>query len=123
MLNNIQKRFILFIFCVISRLLFTYILSKTSNKLLLIIPLVISFGFIIIYFNGDRKKGLETFGDKIWWNNLRPFHFITHFLFFYLKNNSNYNNIHYILYFDIIIGIINFLNYHNMKNNFNKLFN
>ena len=21
-----------------------------------------------------RKTGLEVFGDKIWWNNLRPIH-------------------------------------------------
>ena len=37
--------------------------------------------FIYIYLTGSMKTGAESFGEKIWWNNLRPIHSI---LFFYI---------------------------------------
>ena len=31
-------------------------------------------GFLVIFFGGLRKTGLETDGKSIWWNWLRPLH-------------------------------------------------
>ena len=47
------------------------------------LALIHAIGFIYIYFTGIRQSGLETFGDKIWWNNLRPIYAILYCLFAY----------------------------------------
>lgn len=36
--------------------------------------LAIAAGFFVIYANGWRATGPETFGDPIWWDALRPLH-------------------------------------------------
>lgn len=36
--------------------------------------LAVAAGFFLIYANGWRTTGPETFGDRIWWNDLRPVH-------------------------------------------------
>jgi len=68
-MNNIQKRFLLFIFgCVVARLLFVYIAKNIKSKYLPILgylSLIPAFGFIYIYYNNLRKTGQEVFGDKI----------------------------------------------------------
>jgi hypothetical protein len=36
--------------------------------------LTLGIGLFYFYFSGTRPKDPETFGDKIWWNDLRPIH-------------------------------------------------
>ena len=62
-MNLIQKRFLLFIFgCITTRFLFVYIAKNISKKYLpylgalAVIPAT---GFLIIYFGGYRKTGVE----------------------------------------------------------------
>ena len=38
-------------------------------------------GFSYVFLTGSRKTGPEVFGDKIWWNNLRPIHAFLYFAF------------------------------------------
>lgn len=124
-MNNIQKRFLLFIFgCILIRSLLVVCAKKINKKYLPylgVITLIPALGFIIIYFGKLRNKGGETFGDKIWWNNLRPIHALLYLYFSYLAFNKNDNS--YIpLLIDVIIGFFSFLVFHYKNNNFIHLY-
>ena len=90
-MNNIQKRFLLFLFgCIGVRSLIVLLAKKISlDKLPILgyISLIPAFGFIYIYLNKTRKTGGEVFGEKIWWDHIRPVHsfFILHSLIMRLK--------------------------------------
>ena len=124
-MNNIQKRFLLFIFgCVLTRLIITFIVKNLKTNYLPIagyIALIPAIGFLSIYFFNLRKTGLETFGDKIWWNNIRIIHGILYLLFAYLAINKNRDSWK-ILLIDVIFGFIMFLNHHYLIGNFKFLF-
>jgi hypothetical protein len=114
--ENMKKRFFLFLIGCIGTRSFLAYFAKTTNtenlQILAYIALVISFGFMYIFLTDSRKTGIEVFGDKIWWNNLRPIHSIIYFLFAYnvlvLKNKQAWK----LLVLDVIIGLISFLYYH-----------
>ncbi len=102
----------LFIFCILSRLLLSFIAKSTSSenlKYIGIFTLIISLGFFIIYLTNGRKTGIEVGGKKIWWNNERPIHGSFYLIFsisaFYGKN------LWYLLLIDTILGLFNYL-YH-----------
>ncbi len=84
-MNNIQKRFLLFLIgCIGTRSLFVIIAKQININYLSYLgylSLIPAFGFIYIYLTGSRNTGGEVFGDKIWWNNLRPIHSLIYFLF------------------------------------------
>jgi hypothetical protein len=114
-MNNKQKRLILFLFgCIGTRSLLVYIATTTNKHLLNImgyLALLPAIGFFYIYFTGSRKTGIEVFGDKIWWNNLRPIHGTLYSLFAYNAINGNSNAYLYLLV-DVIFGLVSFLLYH-----------
>ena len=124
-MNNIQRRFLLFLVgCIGFRSLLVYI-SKTTNKFYLMIIgyllLIPSIGFFYIYFTNSRQTGIEVFGDKIWWNNLRPIHGLLYLLFaFSAINGYTYSWIYLLV--DVIIGFTSFIVFHLYNNNINKLF-
>jgi len=73
-MDNLIKRYLLFLFgCIPARLLLTYLAYK-QYKIIPYITFIIGFSFWFIYLTNSRKTGAEVFGDKIWWNNLRPLH-------------------------------------------------
>jgi len=123
-MNDLQKRFLLFLVgCIGVRTLFV-IIAKYSGKYLKYLgylALLPAIGFIYIYLTGSRKTGSEVFGGKIWWNHLRPVHSILYFLFAY---NAIIGNKHAWIYLlmDVIIGLISFLTYHYVNGNFGKVF-
>ncbi len=126
-MNKIQKRFIGFLICIIARVALVVLSKKLEDKYLRILGMLLilpALGFMIIYLNGYRKTGLETQGDKIWWNDLRPIHATLYFMFAYYAINKNKNS-YKILLFDVIFGTVAFLMYHytkiHLKNYFNKL--
>ena len=84
-MNNIQKRFILFLLgCIGTRSLLVYlakILDKKYLKYMGFITLIPAFGFLYLYLTDSRKSGREVFGSKIWWNELRVFHGLLYLLF------------------------------------------
>ena len=112
-MNNIQKRFFLFLFgCISIRFLFVLI-AKYINKDYLpylgIIALIPAIGFTIIYLGDYRKKG--AFDNNAWWNNLRPVHASLYILFALLAIKKNiYSWIPLLI--DVVIGIFAFLLYH-----------
>jgi len=130
-MNSIQKRFSLFLFlCLIIRSFLIYISYKLKNnsnylKIMGFILLFPAFGFLYIYITNSRKTGREVFGEKIWWNNLRPIHGIIYLLFslFSIVNNKIMNNNAWLfLLIDVILGLSCFLVYHFKSNSFIKLF-
>ena len=114
-MNTIQKRFLLFLIgCIGTRLLFVYIAKNIGLKMLKYMGylfLLPAFGFIFIYLTGARKTGPEVFGDKIWWNDLRPIHGILYLLFAYNAIHGNKNAWIYLL-IDVILGLTGFLIHH-----------
>lgn len=114
-MENIQKRFLLFLIgCIGIRLLLVYI-AKISNptnlQIMGIVSLIPAIGFMYIYLSGSRKTGGEVFGDTIWWNNLRPVHSILYFLFAYFAIVGNKHAYKFLLT-DVSVGLIGFLTYH-----------
>ena len=114
-MNNKHKRILLFLFlCIGARALITYIVAKHEKiyrlalTIFLLIPAV---GFGYIYANDLRKTGAEVFGDKIWWNYMRPFHSLMYFLSAYLVN-LGHGNAFYPLVLDTIAGLRAFIQYH-----------
>lgn len=124
-MNNIQKRFLLFIFgCVLTRIIITFIVKNLKTNYLPIagyIALIPAIGFLSICFLNLRKTGKEVFGEKIWWNDVRPIHGILYLIFAYLAINKNKNSWK-ILLIDVIFGFIMFLNHHYLSGNFKFLF-
>lgn len=123
-MNNIQKRFLLFIFgCIGTRLFFVY-LAKTINikylPLLGYLALLPASGFLYFYFTNTRKTGVEVFGDKIWWNNLRPIHAMFYLLFAYNAINKSEYAWRYLLA-DVVLGLTSFTVNHYLAGTFKKL--
>ncbi len=117
-MNNIQKRILLFLIgCIGTRTLFV-IMAKYINKNYLpfmgYVAIIIALGFSFIYLTGSRQTGPEVFGDKIWWNNLRPVHAMLYFIFAYLAITKNdYSWVPLLI--DVTIGLTAFLYYHKSK--------
>ena len=113
--KNLQKRFLLFLVgCIGTRALFVYI-AMIANlvwlKYLGYLALLPAIGFIYIYLTDGRQTGPEVFGDKIWWNMLRPIHSLLYFLFAYNAINGNRSAWIYLL-IDVLFGLASFLIHH-----------
>lgn len=77
-MNTLQKRWFIFLTgCIGSRLTLVY-LARTATPTTLqglgALALLPAIGFWYLYLTGRRKTGPEVFGDRIWWNYLRPVH-------------------------------------------------
>ena len=125
-MNHLQQRFLMFLIgCVGIRSLFVIIAKYINTKYLKYLgylALVPAIGFMYIYLTGSRKTGAEVFGEKIWWNNLRPIHSILYFLFAYNAIIGNKQSWIYLLV-DVLFGLISFLVHHYVNGDFFTLFN
>ena len=123
-MNTIQKRFLLFLIgCIGLRSLFVVIAKNIDIKFLPYLgylALLPAIGFIYIYVTDSRKTGAETFGEKIWWNNLRPVHALMYGLFAFNAINKNPNAWIYLL-IDVLIGLFSFLIFHYTNGDFSKI--
>ena len=86
------------------------------------VAMIIAFGFTYIYLTDSRKTGAEVFGDKIWWNNLRPIHALLYGLFAYSAINKQ-NTAWIYLLVDVILGLVSFTTFHYTNGNFRLLLN
>ena len=68
-MNNLQKRFLLFLFgCIGVRSLLVYIAKNVNTQFLMYmgyLALIPAVGFIYLYLSGSRKVGNEVFGGII----------------------------------------------------------
>ena len=123
-MNDIQKRFLLFIIgCIGTRSLFVYVAKNAGPKylpLLGYLALLPAIGFMYIYLTGSRQTGAEVFGGKIWWNYLRPLHSLLYLLFAYNAIIGNNKAWMYLLV-DVIIGLVSFFIFHLKNGDFKKL--
>ncbi len=114
-METIHKRFLLFLIgCIGTRSLLAYTAKNVNTKWLKYmgyLALLPAIGFIYIYITGSRQTGQEVFGDKIWWNNLRPIHALLYLLFAYNAISGNKSAWIYLLV-DVLLGITSFLVYH-----------
>jgi len=123
-MNSIQKRFLLFLLgCIPLRLLFVFIAKNASINWLPYLgylALLPAIGFTYIFFTDSRQTGIEVFGDKIWWNNLRPLH---SFLYFMFAFNAIYKNVNAWIYLliDVCLGLFSFIAFHYNNGDFAKL--
>jgi hypothetical protein len=123
-MNDIQKRFLLFLFgCILVRTILV-IIAKTHQEYLPAmgcLAFIPAIGFFYIYANNKRQTGDEVFGSQIWWNDLRPIHGLLYTLFGISAIQQNPNS-WIILLFDVIIGFVAFLHFHYSEGNFKYLF-
>lgn len=76
---------------------------------------LIGCGFMVIYFGGLRKTGVETGGNRIWWNHLRPFHGLLYLVVAWLLFNGlreNKKMAGNLIIVDAVIGLIAWMLYH-----------
>jgi len=122
-LNDLQKIFLIYLIgCIGVRSLFVIIAkySKKYLKYLGYLALLPAIGFMYIYLTGVRPT-TGAFGQKIWWNHLRPIHSILYFLFAYNAIIGNKNAWIYLL-LDVVISFISFLLYHYVNGDFKRVF-
>jgi hypothetical protein len=124
-MNTMQKRFLLFLIgCIGVRTLFVLIAKNASAHYLPMLgylAILPAIGFIYIYLTGSRQIGAEVFGEKIWWNNLRPIHATLYFLFAYNAINGNRMAYQYLL-LDVAFGLLAFFVFHYKNGDFEKVF-
>ena len=123
-MNDIQKRFLLFLVgCIGVRTLFV-IAAKNSPvrylKYMGYLALLPAIGFVYIFLTGSRQTGAEVFGGKIWWNDLRPIHALLSFLFAYNAIMGNTGAWVYLL-IDVLLGLSAFLYFHYKNGDFSKV--
>jgi hypothetical protein len=115
-MNNIQKRFLLFLIgCIGLRSFFVYlakILQIEYLRIMGFLALIPACGFLYIFFTGVRETGGEVFGDKIWWNDLRPIHSFLYFCFAYFAISGKRDIAWKFLFADVILGLSLFLFHH-----------
>ncbi len=114
----LTKRLLLFLIgCIGTRTILAYVAKSYPTLLpyLGIFTLSVGLGLFYYYFTGKRTEGPETFGDKIWWNDMRPIHGSLYILFSILAFQHN-SNAWIILSVDVIIALAAFLIFH-YKNN------
>lgn len=85
-LTVFEKRAILFWFgCIGTRSLMAWLAYAKPELLpyMAVVAAAIALGFLIIYLGELRPTGVEVFGERIWWNSLRPVHAFLYGLFAY----------------------------------------
>lgn len=109
---TMRKRNIMFLFgCIGTRALLVLLAMYLPTKFLPwmgVAALFPAVGFFLIFLTGMRKTGAEVFGNKIWWNALRPVHGSLYFLFAYLAITKN-PNAWAALLADVVFGLSAFL--------------
>ena len=123
-MNNIHKRFLLFIFgCIGIRSLFVVIAKNAPInylKYMGYLALLPAISFMYIYITGSRKTGPEVFGEKIWWNDLRPLHALLYFLFAYNAILGDKSSAWVYLAIDVVFGLLSFLFFHYKNGDFSQ---
>lgn len=112
------KRVLLFLFgCILTRVAFAYIAYRYQNTVVLqvmgVFALIIATGFLVIWIGGYRKTGAEVFGEKIWWNHLRPVHAILYLTFAVMAFTPAFKRYAWVpLAVDVAIGLTAWILHH-----------
>lgn len=124
--STIQKRFLLFLLlCIPIRFGLTALAKFIPLKFLPVMGVVyLVFGASFLYLNlfNKRLTGVETGGDVIWWNDLRPVHGFLAIIFAILAI-SKVRDAWLVLLVDTLLGLVAFFAYHSLNKNICKIFN
>jgi hypothetical protein len=124
-MKTIQKRFLLFLIgCIGMRTLFAFIANKINLEYLPhlgYLALIPAIGLTYIYITDSRQTGGEVFGEKIWWNDLRPVHALLYASFAYSAINKNQDSWKFLAW-DAILGLGAFLFHHYNQGSFSQVF-
>jgi hypothetical protein len=114
-MTPLQKRISLFLFgCIPTRLALVALAAYSPIAylpLVGLIGLIISIGFLYLYFTGKRTTGPETMGAPIWWMPFRIIHGLLYLLFALLAFNK-VKKAYVVILIDTLIGLLLFLNHH-----------
>lgn len=90
---NIQRALFFLVGCIGTRTALA-VLAKVASpdwlQTMGALALVPAIGFYVIFLFKLRETGPEVFGDKIWWNHLRPIHGTLYLLFAYFAIQKRY---------------------------------
>lgn len=117
MTNELRRILLFLVGCMGARFAIVYVAYVIPGKFLpwMSVPaLAIAVGFSLIYINGWRKTGLETGGQPIWWDGLRPIHASLWFLFALLAFKKD-RRAWMVLLLDTLIGLAAFTFHHIKK--------
>lgn len=109
--------------CIPVRIVLAYVASVASPFLLKIIAafaMLIAISFFYLFASGARKTGMETFGQPIWWNNLRPVHGVLYTLFAFEAFQGNRRAYMYLV-LDVLIGLVSFIVFHMSQGDFQRV--
>lgn len=84
MTSSLHRMLLFLIGCIGTRTALAVLAKNASPDWLRVmgaLALVPAIGFYVIYVFGLRETGPEVFGEKIWWNDLRPIHGTLYLLF------------------------------------------
>lgn len=120
-----QARFLLFLIgCIGTRAAFAALAAYIPLPYLPYlgyVAAIMGIGFLYIFITGSRPTGPEVFGEKIWWNFLRPVHAALYLGFAYNAINKNTNAWMW-LGTDVLLGLSAFLIKHWSAGDFAKVF-
>ncbi len=109
------KRALLFLLgCIGSRSLLAYgayALAPIHLPYLAFLTIIPVIGWIYILATNGRKTGVETGGEPIWWNHLRPVHALNYALFSALALMRN-EKAYFVLVFDVLLGFFAWVHHH-----------
>ena len=117
-MNDFQQRFLMFMIgCLGARSALAYATKVINPDYLPYIGIIILFGAIrFIYLFFTNPTGPQFLGKDIWWNNVRPLHFVFYLLFAVSAiMKKSYAWIFLLL--DVILALVSFLVYHFVINN------
>ena len=116
-MESLQKRMLLFLIgCMGTRFMLVWLAYSYPSLLWVmgVLAAVVAMGFFTIYIGGLRTTGAEVFGDKIWWNSLRPVHGTLYMLFAILALSGVHAHAWKVLLVDVVIGLMAFLMHHGL---------
>lgn len=102
----------LFVVCIFVRLLLAYLAKVAPLRWLRVmgtIAILPAIGFMYLFVSGVRNK-TGAFGEKIWWNLLRPVHSFLYGFFAYLAITGN-RNAWILLLVDALVGLGGFIHH------------
>lgn len=113
-----QTRIVLFTLgCIPTRLLLAVLAAQGKPQSIIQSTLAVLFGtialgFAVIYTLDIRKTGAEVFGDRIWWNHLRPIHAVMYALAALALVQDRSDIAWKVIVADTLFGLFSFVSFH-----------
>lgn len=99
--------------CIGARLLLAIVAKELPRPWLQVmgyLALAPALGFLYLFVSGARK-GAGAFGEKIWWESLRPVHSLLYFMFAFSAIKGNRKAWLFLL-LDLLVGVTGFFYVH-----------